>query len=168
MSGCFVRGFHGLQRCVLLLKYNLMYVLNSLWIEVSFIQDTLPTSWYAGITGLNLSIKFRGFIFQQPTSMHFSRMRTARLLPVSPRMHCAEKDLLRGGRKVCSGGSACRGDLLLGGSASGGVCFWGGLLWGVCSWGCIPACTEADAPPWTEWLTDRCKNLTFANFVCGR
>ena len=30
MSGCFVRGFHGLQRCVLLLKYNLMYVLNSL------------------------------------------------------------------------------------------------------------------------------------------
>ena len=23
-------------------------------------------------------------------------------------------------------------------------------------------------PPWTEWLTDRCKNITFANFVCGR
>ena len=21
---------------------------------------------------------------------------------------------------------------------------------------------------WTEWLTDRCKNITFANFVCGR
>ena len=21
---------------------------------------------------------------------------------------------------------------------------------------------------WTEWLTDRCKNITFANFICGR
>ena len=27
--------------------------------------------------------------------------------------------------------------------------------------GCIPACTEADTPLWTEWLTDRCKNITF-------
>ena len=25
-----------------------------------------------------------------------------------------------------------------------------------------------DTPPlWTEWLTDRCKNITFANFLCG-
>ena len=23
-------------------------------------------------------------------------------------------------------------------------------------------------PPWTEWLTHRCKNVTFANFVFGR
>ena len=23
-------------------------------------------------------------------------------------------------------------------------------------------------PLWTEWLTDMCKNITFANFVCGR
>ena len=29
--------------------------------------------------------------------------------------------------------------------------------------------TPATTPPqWTEWLTDRCKNITFANFVCGR
>ena len=23
-------------------------------------------------------------------------------------------------------------------------------------------------PPWTEWMTDTCKNITFANYVCGR
>ena len=42
-----------------------MYILNDPWIEVSFKQDTLATL-YVGITGLNLSIKVRGFIFQQP------------------------------------------------------------------------------------------------------
>ena len=31
---------------------------------------------------------------------------------------------------------------------------------------CPPATTHA--PLWTEWLTDRCKNITFANFICGR
>ena len=29
----------------------------------------------------------------------------------------------------------------------------------------VPA--QVPPPPWTEWLTDRCKNITFANFVCG-
>ena len=42
--------------------------------------------------------------------MHSSRMRTARLLPVSPSMHCAGS--------VCSGGSAPRG-------GDGGVCSQG-------------------------------------------
>ena len=54
-----------------------------------------------------------------------------------------------------------------------GVCIpactgWGGVCPGVSSQGgvcpggvCIPACTEADTPLWTEWLTDRCKNITF-------
>ena len=78
--------------------------------------------------------------------MHSSRMRTARLLPVSPRMHCAGKDLLRGGRSAPGGGQPVGGicswgDLLLEGSASGGVCS-GGSAPG----GCIPACTEADTP----------------------
>ena len=50
--------------------WNIIYVLNRLWIELSFIQDTLATSWYVGITGLNLSIEVRGFIFQQPKVSH--------------------------------------------------------------------------------------------------
>ena len=33
--------------------------------------------------------------------------------------------------------------------------------------GCIPACTEADTPT-VNRMTDKCKNITFANFVCGR
>ena len=94
------------------------------------------------------------------TSMHSSRMGTTRLLPVSPSMHCAGGGLLPGGVStsrggVCSRGvSACVGCLLPGGD----------LLPG----GCMSACTEADTPLWTEWLTDRCKNITFPNFVCGR
>ena len=62
------------------------------------------------------------------------------------------------------------GCLVPGGNWSRGVpCPWGvsaprGCLFPL---GCllpvggIPACTEA-APLWTEWLTDRCKNVTFA------
>ena len=34
---------------------------------------------------------------------------------------------------------------------------------------CPGGCTCQGTPPlWTEWLTDRCKNITIANFVCGR
>ena len=32
---------------------------------------------------------------------------------------------------------------------------------------CCKACWDT-TPPWTEWLIDRCKNITFTNFVCGR
>ena len=75
------------------------------------------------------------------TSMHFSRMRTVRLLPVSPSMHCA-------GGSVCSGGGEC---LLWGVSVRGCVSAPRGVL-GVCSQGvsapggCIPACNGADTP----------------------
>ena len=50
------------------------------------------------------------------------------------------------------------------------------IWWGVCCQTPIEKQTpllDADPPPgcrlplWTEWLTDRCKNITFANFVCG-
>ena len=34
--------------------------------------------------------------------------------------------------------------------------------------GVCPTPLDADPPPWTEWLTDRSKNITFANFGCGR
>ena len=69
-------------------------------------------------------------------SMHSSRMRTARLLAVSPSMHC----------------SASRGMSDLGGmSASQGMSASGGCL--LQGW-CIPACTEADTPP-VNRMTDR-------------
>ena len=59
--------------------------------------------------------------------MHSSRMRTARLLPVSPSMHCA------GG--VSSRGCLLWGCLLQGGVCSGDVCSGGCLLLGgVCLW----------------------------------
>ena len=68
------------------------------------------------------------------TSMHSSRMRTARLLAVSPSMHCA------------------------GGSAPGGVCSGGGglLPGGVCSRGvCYPSmhstCLEVSVFKWWLW-----------------
>ena len=72
------------------------------------------------------------------TRMHSSRMRTTRLFPVSPSMHCSW-----GG--VCSQGVSALGR---------GVCFWvvsaprgGGVCSCVCSGGIgIPACTEADPP----------------------
>ena len=72
-------------------------------------------------------------------------MHTARLLTVSPSMHCAGGCLVPGG--AWSGGVSAR----TGPRGHG-----------------IPAFTEADTPLWTEWRTDRCKNITFANFVCGR
>ena len=72
-------------------------------------------------------------------------MRTARLLTVS------QHEMWRGGGMYLPGG----------------VPAWGVYLpesvppWGE---GCLPKYS----PLWTEWLTDKCKNITFANFVCGR
>ena len=96
-------------------------------------------------------------------------------------------------RGVPAGGDLPRRCTCLGGvPAQGGVPAWGCTCPGVylpggytCLRGCtcsggIPArgvylgrCTcpgtpPPPPPPWTEWLTDSCKNITFANFVCGR
>ena len=60
----------------------------------------------------------------QLTSMHSGRMHTARLLPVSPSMHCAGGCLLQAG--ICSQGVSAPG---------GGVCSWGVCSWELCSWG---------------------------------
>ena len=41
---------------------------------------------------------------------------------------------------------------------------WGGVcLWGTSALGCTPPayCMLGYTPLWTEWLTDRCKNITF-------
>ena len=58
-----------------------------------------------------------------------------------------------------------------GGLSSQGVCLPGRS---VCPEGClpgggIPACTEADSPPppWTDRMTDKCKNITLPQLRCG-
>ena len=49
---------------------------------------------------------------------------------------------------------------------------WGCLVQGVAwSWGGgIPACTEADSPPWTEFLTHATENITLpqTSFAGGK
>ena len=70
------------------------------------------------------------FIFHLSTSLHSSRMRTARLLLVPPSMHCS---------------------LAVG-------CLFLGCLRGV--GGGIPACNEADPSLWTEFVTHTSENIT--------
>ena len=80
----------------------------------------------------------------KPTSMHSSMMRTARLLPVSA----------PGGGGVClwSGGGVCL-------YSGGGVSLWSG--------GASQHALE-QTPSYVNGMTDRRKNITFANFVCER
>ena len=54
-----------------------------------------------------------------------------------------------------AGGGVCIPTCSGQGVSARGWCLPGG---GVCAGGCITACTP---PLWTEWLTDRCKNITF-------
>ena len=66
-----------------------------------------------------------------------------------------------------SGGVSALGMSLVPGSVcSRGVSTLRGcLVWSegcLIPGGCIPACTEADPPLWTEWLPNRCKNITSA------
>ena len=86
------------------------------------------------------------------TRLHSSRMHTARLLTVSPSMHCAGGVSALGGvpglGDVCSGGCLVQGGSALGGVSAPGVPGPGG----------IPGCTEADTP--VNRMTDRCKNST--------
>ena len=78
-------------------------------------------------------------------------MRTARLLPVSPSMHCAGVGLLPGGGSARGG----RGMLLR------------GLLTG--GWGGIPAWTGEDPSPLcTEFLTHTTENITLPQLRRGR
>ena len=103
--------------------------------------------------------------FHKKSRMHSSRMRTTRLLPESPSMHCS-----RGGV------SAPGGCLLLGWSARGGVCCWGCLLQagcvllgvsapgnvcsgGVSARGVVSQHALRQTPP-VNRITDTCKNIT--------
>ena len=81
---------------------------------------------------------------------------------------------------TCPGGCTCQGGVPVGGvylpegcTCPGGVPARGR---GCTCWGCtcpggvpVLSCTWAGTPPlWTEWLSDRCKNINFANLFCGR
>ena len=94
-------------------------------------------------------------------------MRTSRSLAVFRR-------LLLGG--VCAW-SRGRGYLVQGGVCGPGGCTWsrGGVVWGgcVCTWSqggwtwsggtwSRGGCLVRYSPLWTEWMTDRCKNITLA------
>ena len=67
----------------------------------------------------------------------------------------------------CVPSAAIRGGVCAGVSAWGGCLPRGCLPWGVYAQGvsargvCIPACTAADTPLWTQFLTHTCKNITF-------
>ena len=75
--------------------------------------------------------------------MHSSRMRTARLLPVSPSMHCG------GGGGVCSREE-------VGGSAS---VRGGGEV--------VSDHVMGQTPPWTEFLKHASENITLPQLRCG-
>ena len=77
---------------------------------------------------LILKIRFK----KKQTSMHSSRMRTARLLPVSPSIHCAGGCLLPGECLVLGGMSASGPGGVSASGPGGGVCLWSQ---GV---GCLP------------------------------
>ena len=85
------------------------------------------------------------------TRLHSSRMRTARLLPISPSMHCTEGHLAPGGG-VCY---------------RGGACLWSGGYLPLVLEGCIPAYNGADPPP-VNRVTDTCKNITLPQLHCRR
>ena len=97
------------------------------------------------------------------TRLHSSRMSMVRSSNhVYPSMHWVGGECPGG---YLPGGCLPMGFLPRGMSAQGkGMSARGGVWPG----GCIPTCIEADTPTWTEWLTDRCKNITFRNFVCRR
>ena len=87
-------------------------------------------------------------------------MHTARLLTVYPSMHYTGRVSAPGGGCLVPVGGVCsRGEgawSRWGVSALEGVSAMGGLLLG----GGIPACTEADPPLWTEFLTHTTENIT--------
>ena len=81
------------------------------------------------------------------TRLHSSRMRTVRLLPISPSMYCT-------GGCLVPGVAWSRGVSAPGGPASGA----GG--------GCIPACNGPDPP--VNRITEKGKNITLSQLRCGR
>ena len=89
----------------------------------------------------------------RPTRMHSSRMRTARLLPVSPGMHCSRGDVPGPGEVPGPGGCTWS----QGGTWSGG----GGVPGpGGCTWSRGGGYLPKYSPLWTGFLTHTCENIT--------
>ena len=93
--------------------------------------------------------------------MYSSRMRTARLLPISPSMHCSRGVYLPGGipaRRIPAHGVY----LPRGVPAQWGVPAWGVPAWGVFLPRGVPAQggVPAQVLPPVNRMTDRCKNIT--------
>ena len=107
------------------------------------------------------------------TRMHSSRMRTVRN---SSRL-LGEGGTCPGGVPA-HGGCTCLGVYLVPEDVPaegctwsrevylpGGCTCWGGVVY-LAPGGYLPRGAPAQVlPPWTEWLTDRCKNITFATWL---
>ena len=76
------------------------------------------------------------FVLNHKTRMHSSRMRATHLLTVS---RSAQWGICLG--VVCLGGASAQGDV------------------------CPMACWDTPRPPWTEFLTHACKNITFPQLL---
>ena len=104
----------------------------------------------------------RHLYWKKLTRMHSSRMRTARLLPVSPSMHCSGGCTWSVGGVPGPGESAWSGRGAVPGPTGvylvPGVCTWSvGCIWSRgCTWWGIPA----QVLPSVNRMTDRCKNIT--------
>ena len=112
--------------------------------------EAIPLPIWTLSNNFRPSIYIRYQTMYKATRMDSSRMSSARLLPVSPSMHCS-----RGG-----------GVYLPGGAPTGGTCP-GGVPAGGCT---CPGGTCPGTPlpcEQNDWQTG-VKNITFANFVCGR
>ena len=98
----------------------------------------------------------RDSVFILITRMHSSRMHTGRSLTVFRSL------LIPGGGGTClvQGG-------YLPGPGGGGTCLVGGVVY-LAQGGYLPGPRGGMSglvrypPPWTEWMTDRCKNITLA------
>ena len=102
-------------------------------------------------------------------------MHTARLLTVSPSMHCTGGGCLAGG--VChargEGGLLARGCLLAGGGlpCKVGVCCAGGVY--LARWVSLPGrgwylSMLWGRPPLVNRITDACENIALPQLHCGR
>ena len=78
-------------------------------------------------------------------------------------MHCAVGGVSAPGGVVCSQWMSAPGDV-----PTGGLYLPGGVpAGGVPGYIVLTHCMLGYTPP-VNRMTDKCKNITFANFVCGR
>ena len=161
-------------------KWNTLHKVH-ITFRISF-QNTIHTKWIYHKTMLrimfSLPLPLTFTLAIDKTRMHSSRMRTARLLPVSPNMQCSQggctwsggvpglEGTCPGGVPGPWGGVPAWGVYLVPG---GCTCMGGVPAWGVCTWsggvylprGSAPGLGGVPArrvpaqvlPPWTEWQT---------------